>query len=330
MREGVPDQMRAVVITAPHSCEVQVVPTPVPRPDEVLVRIAGCGVCGSNLPVWEGRPWFAYPIVPGSPGHEGWGTVVDRGKSVRDVAIGQRVAFLSERAFAQYDVAPASAVVALPDSLDTVPGEPLGCAINVFRRAGIEPGHTVAVIGIGFLGALFTQLATRAGARVFAISQRAASLDLARQMGASLALPLDASASGGNPDDELVRTIESETDGRGCDRVVELVGLQRPLELAAKLCRVRGRLVIGGFHQDGPRQIDMFLWNWRGLDVINAHEREPAVYVEGMRAAIERVGAGELDPAPLYTHRVPLERAREAFELLRLRPAGFVKALVTP
>jgi threonine dehydrogenase-like Zn-dependent dehydrogenase len=74
----------------------------------------------------------------------------------------------------------------------------------------------------------------------------------------------------------------------------------------------------------------MFLWNWRGLDVINAHERAPAAYVAGMTDAVERVASGWLDPAPLYTHHVPLERASEAFELLRMRPDGFVKALVTP
>jgi len=112
--------------------------------------------------------------------------------------------------------------------------------------------------------------------------------------------------------------------------VIELVGLQRPLELAGKLCRVRGRLVIGGFHQDGPRQVDMFLWNWRGLDVINAHEREPAAYVAGIAAAIDAMSSDRLAPVPLYSHRIPLARAAEAFELLRERPDGFVKALVVP
>jgi threonine dehydrogenase-like Zn-dependent dehydrogenase len=110
--------------------------------------------------------------------------------------------------------------------------------------------------------------------------------------------------------------------------VIELVGLQRPLDLAAKLCRVRGRLVIGGFHQDGPRQVDMFLWNWRGLDVINAHERDSDAYVSGITTAIDRVASGVMVPEPLYTHRVDLARAGEAFELLRKRPPGFVKALV--
>ncbi len=326
LEPAIPRRMRAVVITAPRTCEVRCIDTPRPAADQVLVRVEGCGVCGSNLPLWEGRSWFSYPAPPGNPGHEGWGRVAAVGEDVRSVAVGSRVAFLSDRAFAEYDVAAASSIVELPRPLDTtdVPGEPLGCAMNIWRRSASEPGQTIAVIGVGFLGALLIQLAARAGARVIAISQRPFSLELARRMGAAAALEL------GDDDGPIVARVLELTGGEGVDRAIELVGLQRPLDLAAKLCRVRGRLVIGGFHQDGPRQVDMFLWNWRGLDVINAHEREPAAYVSGIRAAVSGVLHGGLDPKPLYTHRLDLDRAGEAFELLRLRPAGFVKALVTP
>ena len=323
---AVPRRMRAAVITAPRTCELHTVDTPAPAADQVLIRIEGSGVCGSSVARWEGRPWFSYPAPPGSPGHEGWGRVVARGADVRRVALGDRVAVLSQRAFAEYDVAPESAVLVLPDGLDgqDVPGEALGCAMNIFRRSAIEPGETVAVIGIGFLGALFTQLAVHAGARVIAISRRASALALARRFGAVEALAL------GDDDGAVVARIEQLTGGAGCARVIELVGLQRPLALAGKLCGVRGRLVIGGFHQDGPREVDMFLWNWRGLDVINAHEREPEAYLAGMAAAVDAMTSARLAPVPLYTHRVPLVRAGEAFELSLTRPEGFLKALVIP
>jgi threonine dehydrogenase-like Zn-dependent dehydrogenase len=112
--------------------------------------------------------------------------------------------------------------------------------------------------------------------------------------------------------------------------VIEVAGKQESLDLAGALTRVRGRLVIAGFHQDGPRQVDMQLWNWRGLDVINAHERDPAMYVQGVREAAEAVATGRLDPSPLYTHRFPLDRIGDAFATAGERPDGFLKALVHP
>jgi threonine dehydrogenase-like Zn-dependent dehydrogenase len=314
--------MRAAVIAGPGRCELVTVDMPVPARDQVLVQVEGCGVCGSNLPRWEGRPWFTYPAEPGNPGHEGWGKVVATGGAVKDVAIGDRVAFLSEHAFAEYDVA--SAFVKLPATLTDVPGEPLGCVMNIWRRSDIQKNQNVAIIGIGFLGALLTQLAGKAGANVIAISQRPWSLELAKLMGASDTIEL------GYNDNEIVSRVEELTDGQGCERVIEVVGLQRPLDLATKLARVRGKIIIAGFHQDGPRTVDMFQWNWRGLDVVNAHERDPREYLAGMRAAVDAVSTGQLDPRPLYTHKVPLAEAGRAFELLRTRPDGFVKALVTP
>lgn len=326
MVSSIPHRMRAAVITAPRTCELQTVETPSPAADQVLIRVEGSGVCGSSLPRWDGRSWFSYPAEPGAPGHEGWGRVVARGDDVRQLEIGDRVAFLSEHAFADYDVSAETSALVLPASLDgdDVPGEGLGCAMNIFRRSAIQAGHTVAVIGIGFLGALLTQLAVDARARVIAISRRSYALALARRAGAAEVIAL------GDDDDAVVARALQLTGGAGCDRVLELVGLPRPLDLAGKLCAVRGRLVIGGFHQDGHRQIDMFLWNWRGLDVICAHEREPAAYLSGIAAAVDAMASGRLDPAPLYTHRLPLARAGEAFELSRTRPAGFAKALVTP
>ncbi|MFO7562038.1 MAG: zinc-binding dehydrogenase [Enhygromyxa sp.] len=316
--------MRALQLLGPKQAEIVDLPTPTPSANQVLVRLEGCGLCGSNLPPWQGRPWFRYPFEPGAPGHEGWGRVAALGPDARGVEIGDRVALLSERAFAEYDLAPADAVVPLPEALadQFVPGEALGCAINVFRRSDIRPGHAVAIVGLGFLGALLAQLAARVGARVLAISRRPCALELGLRMGASEAHSLTLS------DDELVERIEAATDGELCDRTIEAAGQQRTLDLAAKLTRTRGRLIVAGYHQDGPRQVDMQLWNWRGLDLINAHERERSVYVAGIRAAVEAIAAGRLDPTALYTHAVGLNDASVAFSALDQRPAGFVKAQV--
>jgi threonine dehydrogenase-like Zn-dependent dehydrogenase len=266
-----------------------------------------------------------FPTEPGGLGHEGWGVIDAVGDHAGTLKVGQRVALLSYHAYAEYDVAPADAVVALPEDLSSepFPGEALGCAMNIFRRSAIRAGQTIAVVGIGFLGALLTQLAARAGARVIAISRRRSSLDLARQMGASETVPMEGH-------EKIIAQVKRLTNGVFCDRVMEAVGKQWPLDLAGELTRERGRLIIAGYHQDGPRQVNMWLWNWRGLDVINAHERDRKVYVQGMREAVEAVTAGRLDPGPLYTHRFPLEQLDKALDATRDKPEGFVKALVVP
>jgi threonine dehydrogenase-like Zn-dependent dehydrogenase len=317
--------MRAARLAGPGRVVLEEVPVPEPGAGEVRVRLEGCGVCASNLTPWAGAEWMRYPTAPGDPGHEGWGVVDAVGEGVEGLAPGDRVAALSYRAYAAYDVAPAAQVVKLPAALDgrPFPGEPLGCAFNIFRRADVRAGQTVAVVGAGFLGALLVRLAKDAGARVIAVSRRPFSLDVARRMGADEAVEMDDHRA-------VVERVERLTGGALCDRVVEAAGKQWPLDLAGELTRVRGRLVVAGYHQDGPRQVNMQLWNWRGLDVVNAHERDPAVYLRGMREAVEAVAAGRLDPVPLYTHTFPLERLGEALDATRDRPDGFVKALVVP
>jgi threonine dehydrogenase-like Zn-dependent dehydrogenase len=319
------DRVRSAVLVAARRAEVREVDLPRPAPHEVRVHLEGSGVCGSNLPVWEGREWFTYPLEPGAPGHEGWGTVDATGTAVTGIRNGDRVATLGSHAFAEYDVVSAAACVPIPAALadQPFPGEALGCAMNVFRRSGIRAGETVAIIGIGFLGALLTQLAARAGAHVIAISRRPFSLDVARQCGAHEVILLDDHHS-------IIDHVRDLTDGRFCDCVIEAVGTQWPLDLAGELTRERGRLIVAGFHQDGPRQVNMFLWNWRALDVINAHERDPAAYVAGMSAAAEAVASGALDPSMLYTHRFPLDQLDAALNAMRERPDGFLKALVIP
>jgi threonine dehydrogenase-like Zn-dependent dehydrogenase len=315
--------MRAAVISAPRRSAVAELPLPLPGPGEVRVRLEGSGVCASSIPLWEGRAWFEYPRPAGAPGHEGWGRIDAVGDGVGELAVGERVAALSERAYAEHDIARAEAVVVIPAALRDlpVPGEPLGCAMNIFARSDIGSGQTVAIVGIGFLGALLTHLAAAAGARVIAISRRPFSLDVARAYGAHETLTSD------DPS-RILERVKHLTGGRLCDRVIECVGLQGALDLAGELTAERGRLVIAGFHQDGPRQVNMFLWNWRGLDVVNAHERDPRAYMAGMRAAIGALVAGTLDPAPLFTHRYSLDELDLAFTAAIERPDGFLKAIV--
>ena len=315
--------MRAAVLTRPGAIQINEVEAPVPAADEVRIRLEGCGVCASNLEPWAGLPWFDYPGDAGGLGHEGWGVVDAVGADVTEIAPGDRVAALSCRSFADQDVAKADMVAKLPPQLDgkPFPGEPLGCAFNIFRRSDIRSGQTVAIVGIGFLGAVLTKLATDSGARVIAISRRAESLELARHFGAAEAIAMHDCAA-------IVSQVKTLTGDSMCERVIEAVGKQWPLDLAGALISFGGRLIIAGYHQDGPRQVNMQMWNWKGIDVVNAHERDPAMQMQGLQEAIDAVSSGRFDPAPLYTHLYPLERLGNALDDTRDKPGNFVKALV--
>jgi threonine dehydrogenase-like Zn-dependent dehydrogenase len=314
---------RAAVLVKPLTTDITSASIGDPAAGQVRVRLQGCGVCASNLAVWEGRPWFEYPRPPGSPGHEGWGVVDAIGDQVSDIDVGERVALISGNAYAEYDSAPRDSLVRLPRELDDLPfpGEPLGCVMNIFERAQIASHHRVAIVGAGFLGLLLTQLAAKLGAQVVVLSRRSYALDLARRAGACETIPTS--------DFYVARDHAWTLSGNGgYDRVIEAVGSQASLDLASALCAEYGRLVIAGYHQDGPRQVDMQQWNWRALDVVNAHERSADRYVSGVERAISAVMDGRMDPFPLFTHQLSLRELDDAFELTRSRPDGFIKAVV--
>lgn len=317
--------MRAARIIAPERFAIETVALPIPKPNEVRFRVEGSGVCASNLGPWFGLPWTQYPLQPGESGHEAWGVVDAVGDRVSGVAPGDRVAALSYNAYAEFDVADEHSLLRLPEAMNGLPfpAEPIGCAMNIFERANVRCGHSVAVIGIGFLGALLTRLSTLVGARVIGISKRACSLRLAREMGAHDTIPL-------LDHQHIIAEVDRITEGRLCDVVIEATGKQWPLDLAAELVKTRGRLVVAGYHQDGPRQVNMQLWNWKGLDVVSAHERDPQVYLAGMQKGVEAAQTRRLDVQPLFTHRYSLEQLADALNATAERPDGFVKALVVP
>ncbi len=315
---------RAARLVGPGRAGMVAIAPPDPGPGEVRVRLEGSGVCASNLGPWAGPEWMVFPTAPGAPGHEGWGRIEAVGEGVQGLAPGQRVAMLGGGHYATHAVLPAAEVVALPPTLDgqPFPGEALGCSMNIFRRSGISTGDSVAIIGIGFLGAILTRLAAEAGAEVIAVSRRDSSLALARQMGAARTVPMQ-------DHHHIVAAVRDLTNARFCDVVIEAVGKQGPLDLAGELVAEGGRLVIAGYHQDGLRQVNMQQWNWRGIDVVNAHERSTEVCLRGMREAVAAVLGGRIELDALLTHSYPLERLAEALDATRDKPEGFVKAVVT-
>lgn len=291
-------------------------------PDQLLVKMEGVGLCASNIPVWEGREWFHYPMEPGTPGHEGWGTIEEKGDQVTDFQIGQRVAILHGNAFSEYVTVPANDAVSLPEELDGIPfpGEPLGCLMNISKRADIQEGQTVAIIGLGFLGLGLINLCKQKGARVIALSRRDSSLKQA-SANADLCIKMDDHY-------QIIQKIEEYTGGKGCDRVIECTGKQWPLDIATEIIGDYGKLIIAGYHQDGLRNVNMQKWNWKAIDVINAHERDPRKYKEGMLAAVDAAKQGLIKPNELLTHEFAFDQLGEAMELLRECPDGFIKGYI--
>lgn len=321
-----PDKKSAykwAVIQAPEKVLVQTSELPKPGQGEVRVALEGCGVCASNIPVWEGREWFEYPREKGEPGHEGWGIVDAVGKDVKGFTKGQRVTGLSYNAYASHDIFNQEELVVLPDFLDNkpFPGEPLGCAMNIFKRSDIRKGQMVAIVGSGFLGSLLVQLARSAGAKVIAVSRREFSLETAKSMGADHRVKMD-------DHHRIIEEVKEITDGKLCERVIEATGKEWPLNLSIELTAEKGKLIVAGFHQDGMRSVNVQMLNWRGIDMISAHERDPQQYIEGIKSAITAIQKNEMNPFPLFTHSFSLEELEKAFEKLTQRPDGFVKALI--
>ena len=86
--------------------------------------------------------------------------------------------------------------------------------------------------------------------------------------------------------------------------------------------------MIAGYHQGGQRQVDMQMWNWKGIDIVNAHEHSPNVQRHGMEQASKALANGEIDPLPLYSAIYPLKELGEALDTTRDKPGDFVKALI--
>lgn len=315
--------MKTSVIESPLNFVIREADTPVAINDEVLVRLEGTGVCASNLPVWEGREWFTYPLEPGAPGHEGYGRVAAVGPEVDGLTVGDKVAMISFHAYAEYDKASVSNVVKLPDSVNgrPFPGEPAACAVNVVKRSDIRKGQRVLVIGAGYLGCMVIQLAKSEGAEVAVVSRRSTSLHYASMAGADHLIVFD----------DYYRTIEKirAVFPDNISRVIEATGVQSAIDLATEVIDTRGKLIIAGYHQDGQRSVNMQVWNWKGIDVINAHERDPRVYIEGLKQAIIYAEKNVLQPEKFITHRLDFSQINEAFRLLKARPENFLKAVIT-
>lgn len=312
--------MRVAHLSGPRTFAIAEESMPELRSRDVLIRVRTCGVCTGEIESWaeEGK---RYPV---RMGHEVAGEIAAVGAEVTEVKPGDLVSAINDSAgFAEFCRTPVERVALLPPQVpvDVAIGEPLACAVNAARRTRADYHDTIVLVGSGFMGLLLMQcLLARSPKRLIAIDTREEALERAPRYGADMTLNAAA------PD--VKDAVMDLTGGKGADIVIEASGTQPGLTLCGELVRIRGHLVIYGYHKSGLRQVNMQQWNWKGLDVTNAHERDPMVYVAGMRAGLDLVAQGRVKLAELVTHRFPLEQINEAFSLAHAKPPEYVKATV--
>jgi threonine dehydrogenase-like Zn-dependent dehydrogenase len=313
--------VRLAVLNAPQQIDVVDEPVREPAVDEVLLRVASCGVCASELDMWQGKADVDYPRFPG---HEVSGTVERVGSRVESFKPGDPVAaWVTERGFAEY--VPVKADYCFPAGtvpLDLALAEPLACALNAVELAAPALGDDVVVIGAGFMGNLVQKLVQLKGPRhVIVADTRRDALERAERLGATRTVNVLS--------ESIVDVVREATGGAGADVSFEVTGAQAALLSLGDVTRMSGKVAIVGYHQGGMRELPLAAWNWMAFQVVNAHFRDVDTIMGGMRAGMRLLTSGRLALGDLVTHRFALEDVNEAFATAVEKPVGFVKATVT-
>lgn len=313
--------MKIAFLQAPRQFEVIDVPAPEIAPDEILLRVAACGVCTSELDQWEGKSsGLRYPHYPG---HEVSGVVEKVGSRVQSFRQGDRVgAWVTSRGFAEYVAVKAEYCFPAGDvPLDLALAEPLACAVNAVELANTSLADDVVLIGAGFMGNLVQKLVQMQGPRHLIVADtRPDALERAKNMGATRVVDVRT--------ESLPNVVKEMTGGQGADASFEATGAQAPLTLLGEITRMSGKVVIVGYHQGGMREIPLAYWNWMAFQIINAHFREVPTILRGMRIGMRLLTSGRLTLDGLVTHRFPLSEIGQAFLTAHEKPEGFVKSTI--
>ena len=312
--------MKIAALQAPRKFEVIEESLPEIAPDEVLLRVAACGVCTSELDQWEGKASIDYPRYPG---HEVSGIVEKVGSKIQSFRAGDKVgAWVTSRGFAEYAAVKAEYCFPAGDvPLDLALAEPLACAVNAVELANLSLADDVVIIGAGFMGNLVQKLVQLKGPRhIIVADTRPDALERAHIMGATHVVDVRNTS--------LPKIVKELTDGLGADVSFEVTGAQSPLTLLGDVTRMSGKVVIVGYHQGGMRELPLAYWNWMAFQIINAHFREVPTIVHGMRIGMRLLTSGRLSLEDLVTHRFRLSEINQAFQTAHDKPEGFVKSTV--
>ena len=341
--------MKAMRLYAPCDMRLDDVPAPEPGPGEVLVRVRAVGVCGSDVHYYvDGHIGSSYAPYPYVLGHECAGEIAALGPGVEGPPVGTRVAvdpaipcghcevclegnanccpdvlFLStpplQGALREWIVHPAYLVVPLPDALDFADGamlEPLGVVVHALTLASLQPADTVAILGGGPIGLLALKLALRSGVSAAYLSEP---IPERRALAAGMGATAVCDPGDGDPTGWLLE----QTGGRGVDVAIETAWGGEAVGQAIQVARFAGRVVVVGIPRDDRVAFPAGASRRKGLTILMSR-RMKHVYPRAI-ALVER---GVVDVREFVTHRFPLERASDAFDLVASLQDGVVKAMI--
>ncbi len=333
--------MRAAVYEGEGRLVVRDVPDPTPAPDEVLIEVEACGVCGSDVQIINVPP--GHPSTPPVIiGHEFVGVVRALGSAVSDIVLGTRVVVdpdpkcgscdpcragrpancvnivalgvYRDGALARYVTAPANSVYPISTDVPAAMAalvEPLSCVVNGTNRAAIRPGESVVVFGAGAIGCLFIAVFHASGAgRIVAVEPSPHRAPVARALGADVVV---------TPQEWAAR--RSELLPKGADVVVDAVGSVLPDAIEA--AGMGGRIVMFGMNGNARPPVHQVEIVEKGLTILGS-------YISNFTfpAAIRLVESGALDLAPMITATIPLEDTVAG--IARIRSGEAVKIVITP
>jgi L-iditol 2-dehydrogenase len=304
------------------------VPDPEPGPDDVVIKVARCGVCGTDLSMIKGEVWDYG--VGSQLGHEYAGEITAIGRQVSGFKIGEKIAAIPSLScgqceackhgnpvlcrnggsamagFAEYARLPASAAIKLPNTLSLADGaliEPLAVSLYGVRQSGIQPGERVLVLGGGTVALYAIYWARRLGAgRIVAMSRSDRRRDLSLQMGA------DAFITYGS--NEIAEVVEAL--GGAPQIVFECVGSEGMLSKAVMHVGLYGKIISLGFctHAD-PVMPAMAAYKCATMQFLVGYTQRDFLYIAG------QMDKGHTDPKAIITGEAPLQDLPEVFEKLR-------------
>jgi 2-desacetyl-2-hydroxyethyl bacteriochlorophyllide A dehydrogenase len=336
--------MRALVIESPGETRVAEIATPVPGPDEVLLRTVRIGMCGTDLSTFRGKnPLVTYPRIPG---HEIAARIVEAGASVPSrftpglevtlspyTACGKCPSCLRGRvnacqfnqtlgvqrdgAMTDYFVAPWSKLyvaegLSLPE-LSLV--EPLSVGFHAAARGRVVREDIVAVIGCGVVGLGAIAAAAHRGARVIAIDIDDRKLAVGRAAGAAFTV----NSGAGNVHEEL----SALTDGRGPDAIIEAVGVPATFRMAVEEVAFTGRVVYIGYAKE-PVAYETRLFVMKELDILGSRNA-----LDEFGTVIEALRGGRFPVSEIISRVVSLDEAGAALKAWSDDPGAFVKVQVS-